>query len=338
MVLDKNDNVDISVLMLTYNHGKYIRQALDSVLCQQIKYSYEIVVGDDNSTDETREILLEYKKKYPEIIQLILRNENIGATKNAYGVLMSCRGKYIALLEGDDYWIDPLKLQKQVSFLEIHSEFIATVHSVSVYCDDPKISWYRKVGWYCNEGMIYTFENYKKQRYASHFCSVVFRNIYRTTKKNYEIIYKADNMTCDRTFNLILVAQGNIYCFEDVMSVYRLVIKNGCHNVNSLYKNQNVIYKDFLYECKLNEYCKREFKKSFLGSRDIAKRWIQATKSMISNRREQDKKVFYIFSKMLSKDVVGILCIPLELLKLIFNRIKLLYIRIRIELLLRKNE
>lgn len=109
--------------MVTFNHGKYIAEALDSILMQQTSYSYKIVVAEDCSTDNTREILLDYQKKYPNKFKLILQHQNIGARKNNIDLLNNLDGKYIAALEGDDYWTDPYKLQKQVDFLESNREY-----------------------------------------------------------------------------------------------------------------------------------------------------------------------------------------------------------------------
>jgi glycosyltransferase involved in cell wall biosynthesis len=114
----------ISVFMITYNHEKYIHQALDSVLVQKTTYNYEIVIGEDASTDNTRKILLEYQALYPERIRLILHEKNVGAMTNQYMTLQACRGKYIAILEGDDFWVDTHKLQKQASLMEQDSSVV----------------------------------------------------------------------------------------------------------------------------------------------------------------------------------------------------------------------
>lgn len=113
----------LSVGILTYNQEKYIRQCLDSVLMQVVKFDYEIVVGDDASTDGTQNILREYASCYPEKFVLLLGDKNEGISMNYKKVLSSCRGKYVALCEGDDYWTVDDKLQKQVDFLESHQEF-----------------------------------------------------------------------------------------------------------------------------------------------------------------------------------------------------------------------
>ncbi len=99
---------------------------------QKCDFDFDIVVGEDCSTDNTRTILLEYQKKYPSKFRLLLHEKNIGAMNNQMETLSACKGKYIALCEGDDYWTDPLKLQKQVDFLESHEDYNGVFHKVSL--------------------------------------------------------------------------------------------------------------------------------------------------------------------------------------------------------------
>lgn len=112
----------VSVFVMVYNHEKYLAECLDGILMQKCNYNYNIVVGEDASTDKSREILQKYKSKYPGKFKLLLHKKNIGATANQMAVLQACTGKYIALCEGDDYWTDPYKLQKQVDFLKANKK------------------------------------------------------------------------------------------------------------------------------------------------------------------------------------------------------------------------
>jgi glycosyltransferase involved in cell wall biosynthesis len=116
----------VSVWMITYNHEPFIRQALNSVLMQEVNFDYEVVIGEDKSTDRTREIVEEYQRRHPDKIRLRLARENLYSQKlkPGLGVLAACRGKYIAMCEGDDYWTDPLKLQKQVEIFRKHPDCI----------------------------------------------------------------------------------------------------------------------------------------------------------------------------------------------------------------------
>lgn len=133
----------LSVGILTYNQEKYIRQCLDAVLMQKVDFEYEIVVGDDASSDSTQDILREYAAKYPGKFVLLLGEKNEGISMNYKKVLSACKGKYIALCEGDDFWTDAHKLQAQVDFLEKHPDygFVGTYNTLlfpdGTMKDDP---------------------------------------------------------------------------------------------------------------------------------------------------------------------------------------------------------
>jgi glycosyltransferase involved in cell wall biosynthesis len=125
----------VEVVIVTYNHKDYIAQALDSVLMQQTSFNYKIVVGDDCSTDGTINILKEYEKKFPDKIKVIYQEKNLGPyhpDRNIVVMLNNAEAKYVALLDGDDYWTDPLKLQKQVDFLEINPGFTMCFHNTLI--------------------------------------------------------------------------------------------------------------------------------------------------------------------------------------------------------------
>lgn len=114
----------VSVCMITYNHEKYISQAIESVLMQKTNFYFELIVGDDFSLDNTQNIINKIHLQYPDKIVPILRKKNIGMMPNFIDVLQNAKGKYIAILEGDDYWTDPHKLQKQVDFLEANPDYV----------------------------------------------------------------------------------------------------------------------------------------------------------------------------------------------------------------------
>lgn len=123
----------VSVSITTYNHDKYIAQALDGVLMQKVNFPYEIVIGEDGSLDNTKKILIDYKNKYPDKIHVLFQEKNIGMMRNFEQTLKTCRGEYVALLEGDDWWVSPHKLQMQVDFLESHPDFSICFHPVMVH-------------------------------------------------------------------------------------------------------------------------------------------------------------------------------------------------------------
>ncbi len=117
------NEICVSVFMLTYNQEDYITQAIEGVLMQKTDFSVQLVIGEDCSTDNTRNIVLDYTQKYPGKIKLILNETNIGLIANYVKTYTQCKGKYVAICDGDDYWTDPLKLQKQVSFLEENPDY-----------------------------------------------------------------------------------------------------------------------------------------------------------------------------------------------------------------------
>lgn len=118
----------VSVGIITYNQAPYIRQAVDGILMQKTDFGMELVIGEDFSTDNTRAICTEYSEKYPHLIKLLPSRANIGAMSNFIRTLEACTGRYIAFCEGDDYWTDSYKLQKQVDFLEKNEDY-GLVHS-----------------------------------------------------------------------------------------------------------------------------------------------------------------------------------------------------------------
>ena len=127
MILDLNytNPPQVSVFCMVYNHEPFLEQCLEGFLMQKCLFDFEIVVGEDCSKDKSREILLKYQSKFPGKFNLLLHNQNVGAFNNQNIVLSNCTGKYIAMCEGDDYWTDPLKLQKQVDFLEENGGYVA---------------------------------------------------------------------------------------------------------------------------------------------------------------------------------------------------------------------
>lgn len=128
MVSSSAPRPKVSVLMLAYNHGRYIRQAVESALAQRTTFPVEIVVGEDCSTDDTRAVLQDLVAQYPNRVRVLLRPRNLGAGANVRDTFTHCRGEFIAALEGDDFWNYPEKLQQQVDFLEQHPDCALVFH------------------------------------------------------------------------------------------------------------------------------------------------------------------------------------------------------------------
>jgi len=145
---NKITNPKVSILVTTYNQEHLITQAIDSILTQQVNFPIEIVIGEDASSDRTREIVVELGKQHPDKIRVLLRDPEVAERDrrirlagkiNYLTALRACRGEYIAILDGDDYFTSPHKLQRQVDFLDTHRECVICFHNVlAVYEDGRK--------------------------------------------------------------------------------------------------------------------------------------------------------------------------------------------------------
>lgn len=252
----------VSICICTYNHVKYIGMMLDSILSQKTTYSYEIIIGDDASQDHTQQILTKYARKYRDKIKLILRKKNLGATRNAYSIINKSRGRYIAILDGDDYWCDDLKLQCQIEFLEAHPEYSACSHWCTVVNQNnvpikEKNEQTENVFWhYPNE--IFNIKDFEKGYYSGQMSSTIFRNFSLNSKVDISILYKAHPMIGDRTIQLISVSQGDIYVMHKRMSCYRYIESSSANNWQSKARQKNLRGEEFKYICMLEQYARQE--------------------------------------------------------------------------------
>ena len=227
----------LSVLLITYNHEAYIRQCLDSVLSQRVDFDYEIVVGEDCSTDRTRDILNEYKSAHPDKIRLLYRSRNFGRpTLNVYETAGSCRGRYVATLEGDDYWTDEYKLQKAVDFLESNPSYSGCANPAILVGEDGKeLADKSPLKLYEWDREDYTLSDYRSTDiWPGQTASIVTRNFWKDGLYDYTIIYRAHDFIDDAWILLFALLHGPIHRFSEVMSSWRYVVKDGGENWNSL--------------------------------------------------------------------------------------------------------
>ncbi|MBW4603172.1 MAG: glycosyltransferase [Calothrix sp. FI2-JRJ7] len=200
--------------MITYNHEQFIVQALESVLMQQVNFDYEIVIGEDCSTDNTRDILIRYQKEYPDKIRLLLPDKNLGMHDNLIQTLKACRGNYIALIEGDDYWTSPYKLQKQVDFLDTHPDYTICFHNALYLCHDGSTLEYHKA----LPQKVFNLEDLLLFNNLMPTASIIYRQGFIHEFPDW--IYKVDFV--DRIIQLFASQHGNIGYIDEIMSVYRL--------------------------------------------------------------------------------------------------------------------
>lgn len=211
----------VSIVSTTHNQAGYARQAFDSFLDQQTDFPVEIIVADDASTDATPAIIREYAERYPHVFRPIFRTENLGLNGNLTGALSAARGEYVALCEADDYWIDPLKLSKQVAFLDRHPKTTVCFHPVRViwedgHAKDSKFPPVRVRGNLSLDALI--LMNFIQTN------SAVYRRLER-----YDDI-PADVMPLDWYLHVRHAVHGDIAMLPDTMAVYRRHAQGMWHN------------------------------------------------------------------------------------------------------------
>lgn len=208
----------ISCHVITYNHVNYISKCIDGILMQKTDFDFEIIIGDDVSTDGTREIVKRYAAQYPDLIKLNLRQKRgtgIPGKENFVSTLEMCTGEYISLCDGDDYWTDPLKLQKQIEFLESNKDYILCFHKVKILMP---------AGDLVDDFITKIPENYELRKTLIessnyiHTPSIVFRNI---SFKEFQSIEFQKSPIGDYFMYLILTNYGKIGLIDETMGVYR---------------------------------------------------------------------------------------------------------------------
>lgn len=208
----------ISVCLITYNHERFISQSIDGVLKQETDFDYELVIGEDCSTDATREIVEEYRKKHPEIIRIESSDGNVGAARNFVRTYKACRGKYVATLDGDDYWTSPYKLQKQADFLDNHPYCSFCFHPVKRIfegTDQPPVIIYPR-----GRRTIYKLADYAATGLRVAHCSTLFRNrLIREIPDWFSL-----SRTGDSVFQVLHAQRGNLGYIDELMAVHR------CHS------------------------------------------------------------------------------------------------------------
>src|SRR4030042_931063 len=208
-------NLKISILCITYNHEKFIRQSLESFMMQKTDFDFEVIVGEDCSPDTTREIIKEFEQKYSHTIKPIYRDKNIGVMKNLIDILYRAKGKYIALCEGDDYWTDCLKLQKQVDFLEAHDDYVLCAgKSLKRDGNDFHDFWSSQTGTVRHNDIAHS--NFIVSN------TVVFRNIFRNNESCKMSNYLQCALNGDIFLSLLLLMKGKGYILPDCIGVYRM--------------------------------------------------------------------------------------------------------------------
>ena len=207
-------NPVVSVHMITYNHEPYIRQAIEGVMMQKTDFEFELIIGEDASQDKTREICFEYQKKHPDKIRVLWWHENVSKLGgNSCRVYARCRGEFIAFCEGDDYWTDPLKLQKQVELIRENKCAGCVAFNDILYNDDSVREYVYEVKKYITNDDYF--------RHYFHTSTYVFRmDFFNEIRKKYKMPYWYDTMIFH-----CMAARGRIVLLPEKVSVRRFTLK-----------------------------------------------------------------------------------------------------------------
>ena len=225
----------VSVHMITYNHEPYIRQAIEGVMMQKTDFEFELVIGEDCSQDKTREICFEYQKKYPDKIRVLWWHENVlKYGGNGRRVLARCRGEFIAFCEGDDYWIDPFKLQKQVDVMRKYTDVGLCFCGSETFYQETGIKELWCPGSFPNGEMKGEFffnlhllgGNMMRQDGREDFIqtatTLVRTSVLKAVKEKFKDLFSFKLMIGDTTMWLGISFLSDVYFLNEVVSVYRI--------------------------------------------------------------------------------------------------------------------
>lgn len=227
----------LSVIVITYNHEKYIHQCLESILKQCIEEPIEVIVSDDASSDKTVDIINKFKREYSSIIKPIYRSINVGATRNLLEALYQAKGEYVAFCDGDDYWTDNYKLKKQINFLKQNKTYIGCVNKISVIDDNGKLMKCQNISW-INRENSYNLRQYDGIILPGHLSSLCFKKTNLITRNLIDELFIHPQVS-DKFIFLLILSQGNIKFISDEMSVYRFNRNKNSNNfVTSLYREK----------------------------------------------------------------------------------------------------
>jgi glycosyltransferase involved in cell wall biosynthesis len=274
-----DNNIIVSVCMITYNHDAYIRQAIEGVLLQECNFRVELIIGEDCSTDNTAKIIQSYAIKFPQKIKVRYNRPNLGMIPNFIKTLQECTGKYIAICEGDDYWTDPYKLQKQVDFLEANKEYGLVFSRFEAYHENSKQSAESKfVSW---DGHV--FFAMQRRPIGSTLTSVMRKTaleplMARIVKQNLQF-------TIDIWFWQQITLNWKMHCIDDVTAVYRVHPGGATKRRDGTFGPLEVLCRIDVYNSFFTEHnIPVSFSNKFLISKLFIGTYIRLVKNKLSDK------------------------------------------------------
>lgn len=280
----KDNQIIVFVKCLVYNHEPFLRQCLDGLVMQKTNFWFEAIVHDDASTDNSAAIIKEYAEKYPDIIKPIYEDENQYSKKNGtlakiINKAISPSAKYIAICEGDDYWTDPLKLQKQVDFLESHPDYVICSHDF-IRFNQSKKELQRESAYhylFTSKKDNKDFFTYTLDDYFNGWWTHPLTCIYRNKDYHEKIPRKKYKNFRDDIFFYYVIKEGKGALLPDVMGIYRIHDAGMWSRSNYIEKKEASMYN--AYNIYTVEHDKRAFRKILrIQSEVLSRLWKNGNK------------------------------------------------------------
>lgn len=212
----------VSILVMCYNQREYIKKAIASIREQEISFQYEVIIGDDCSTDGTSLILKAIERDLDEHYEIIYREKNVGMNKNYLDLVAKAQGKYVIVLEGDDYWNYKYKIEEQVKWLENNPNYVAVAHKVNVVDINGKVLTDMRYP-DCDTGQ-YNEKDYKRGILPGQTSTLMYKNIFREKSELPKVI---EGYPMDQWIIYVLMSRGKIFCIDEKWSTYRYALTNG---------------------------------------------------------------------------------------------------------------
>jgi glycosyltransferase involved in cell wall biosynthesis len=277
-------NIMVSISCLTYNQEKFVADALDSFIMQKVDFDYEILIHDDASTDKTADIIRTYEEKYPDLINVIYQSENTYSkgAKICEVNQIRARGKYIAICEGDDYWTDPYKLQKQVAYMESHPECSLCVHAGYMVNENKELQKKHvrpSIG--DREFSIHEIISSGGKLFVTN--SVLYRtDLVLTRPRFFEL-----SPVGDYPLMILLALQGSVYYMDTYMSAYRVGIEGSWSE--RTYSNPEKTIRHFERTLEMLEELNQYSNHQYVEAIDIRKNQILFNLNLVQNKFEELK-------------------------------------------------
>jgi glycosyltransferase involved in cell wall biosynthesis len=223
----------VSVTMLAYNHGQYIHRAIEGVLQQKTSFSIELIIGEDHSPDNTLETVLKYQREYPQIIRVLTTERNLGAPENSRRCEKECRGQYLAFCEGDDYWIDPERLEKQVTFLKENLEYamVHTAFQMHYTCSGKTVSEPLRISDELDDGNAFD-EILSGKRYVWGLTVCIRKSIYEEVLRECPECYDSRFLMGDTQRWLEIARRGKIKYFPEATATRQVLLESATQSQN----------------------------------------------------------------------------------------------------------